>query len=89
MNLIFCKFQKAQKTWIYFIFLQVSKSSKNIHLIFCQLNKAKKHGFFCCKPFFKIWNSFFAIVKSSKNIDLIFCKLKKAQKTWKLNFLQA
>ena len=40
-NLIFCKFKKAQKTWIEFF--ASLKISKNINLIFCKLKKSKKN----------------------------------------------
>ena len=54
MNFMFCKLEKAQKTWISFFaslknvkrrefhFFESFKSSKSLNLIFCKLEKAQK-----------------------------------------------
>jgi len=39
----FCKLKKAIKTWIYFVFLQAQKSSRNLNLLFCKLTKPQKN----------------------------------------------
>eukprot|EP00493_Phyllostaurus_siculus_P021290 UN21616 len=73
MNELFCKLVNAQKSFknVSFVFLQASKRSKKMHVIFC-LKKLRKHECSLLQPRKSL--------KSSKSINLIDCKLRKAQK---------